>query len=129
LLFVNKRSFLRLLGAINFNFDVENVSSFDFVKKLHDSAGKCLDCNSLSSCKMSEKSFKDFSSNVYVERTINGPLKCSATRPATTTPEPIRDIQIPPEDSKRVMAGTGSTISFPLVTMVISAFLSLMILK
>jgi hypothetical protein len=118
-----------LLGAINFNFDVENVSTFDFVKKLHDSAGKCLECNSLSSCRVTDKPFAEFSSNVYLERTINGPLKCSTSRPATTTPEPTRDIQIPPEDSKMVMAGAGNSIAFPLVSIAISVFLSTMILK
>ena len=103
---------LRLLGAMNFNFDVESISTIGFVRKLHDSAGKCLDCG-LTSCKVTDKNFAEFSSNVYMERTINGPLKCSPTRPKepeTTTSRP--EVQ-PPQDSKIVMAGNSNFVSAP----------------
>ena len=104
-------STFRLLGALNYNFDVENISSLNFVRKVHDTAGKCLDCG-LTSCKPNDKDFSDFSANVHLERTINGPLKCSPTKPrapeTTTTGKP--EVQ-PPQDSKIVMAGNSNSVS------------------
>jgi hypothetical protein len=77
------------------------------------------------SCKVTEKPFSEFYSNIFLERTINGPLKCSPTkpkepeRPATTKPD--LPVQLP-RDSKIVMAGNSNLSSAPsLCILLISA--------
>jgi hypothetical protein len=114
------------MGALKYNFDVENVSSINFVRKLTDSAGKCLDCG-LTSCKTTDRNFADFSSTVFLERTINGPLKCSPNKPKEpeTTSKPDIPVQLP-EDSKMVMAGHSNHAASSLLT-ILTSFLLLKI--
>lgn len=107
----------RFLGAIGHHLDIETTSSTEFLQKIYDSAGDCLNCDGIR-CVVSDRSFSDFITNINIEKTVNGPLKCSTgkPKPQETTSAPL--VQ-QPEDSKVMLAGSGASQLSSFVTILV----------
>ena len=81
-----------LLGAMTHNFDKDIIAngrgSLEFLQKLYDSAGQCLNCG-LRKCETTDQAFHNFAKTALIVH--KGQLKCSSSGQALKSQKPGRE--------------------------------------